>query len=99
MKFLRRGEILGLARSEICFGRAPIGPVRRSFDANTGYARQVRSRAGGSVFLQEFLDGAVDVGIFAFAKMVVANAAFRVNEILGGPILVIERLPDLVVAV
>jgi len=37
--------------------------------------------------------------IITFPKVVVPNSPFRVNEILGGPSLIIERLPDPRVAV
>jgi hypothetical protein len=39
------------------------------------------------------------IAIIALPKVVVANSPFRVDEILGGPILVIKRLPDPIVAV
>src|SRR5229473_1694325 len=94
-----RGEILGLAISDIGFGRSPIRPVRSGLDSNSGYARRVRSEASCSVFLQEFLDDALDVAIIAFPKVVVPNSPFRVDEILSGPILVIKRLPDFLIAV
>src|SRR4029077_12515150 len=51
-----RGEILGLAISDICFGGSPIRPVRSGLDSNTGYRSRVRRDASRSVFLQEFLD-------------------------------------------
>src|SRR5271169_5801910 len=94
-----RGEILGLAIPDICFGRSPIRPVRSGLDSDTGYARCAGSEASCSVFLQEFLDDALDVAIIAFPKVVVPNSPFRVDEILGGPILVAERLPDPLLAV
>src|SRR5580692_8868890 len=94
MQFFKRGKILGLAISDICFRRSPIRPVRSGLDSNTGYARRVRNESSCSVFPQEFLDRALDVAIIAFPKVVVPNAPFRVDEILGGPILIIKRLPD-----
>src|SRR5580700_7830895 len=99
MNFFGRGEILGLAISDICFGRSPIRPVRSGLDSNGGYASRIRSEASCPVFLQEFLDDPLDVAIIAFPKVVVPNSPFRVDEILGGPILVIKRLPDLIFAV
>src|ERR1700737_3125102 len=39
------------------------------------------------------------IAIIALPKVVVANSPFRVDEILGGPKLVIKRLPDPIVAV
>src|SRR4029077_16553706 len=94
-----RGEILSLAISDICFGRSPIRPVRSGLDSNTGYAGRVSSEASCPVFLQEFLDDALDVAIIAFPKVLVTNSPFGVDEILGGPILIIKRLPDPVLAV
>jgi hypothetical protein len=99
MHFFGRGEILDLAISDICFGRSLLGLVRSGLDSNTGYARGDRREARCSVFLQEFLDDALDLAIIAFPKVVVANPPFRVGEILGGPILVVKRLPDPMVAV
>ena len=87
MHFFGRGEILGLAISDICFGRSLIRPVRSGLDSNTGYAGRVGSEASCSVFLQEFLDDALDFAIIAFPKVVVPNPPFRVDEILGGPLL------------
>jgi hypothetical protein len=72
------------------FGRSQIRPVRSGLDSDSGYASRVRSQANCPVFLQEFLDDALDVAIIAFTKVVVPNPAFRVDEILGGPILVIK---------
>src|ERR1700722_8033 len=89
-----RGEILGLAIPDIGFGRSHIGPVRSGLDSNSGYVRRVRSDTRCSVFLQEFLDDALDFAVIALPKVVVPDSPFRVDEILGGPILVIERLPD-----
>src|SRR5271170_4349279 len=94
-----RGEILRLPISDICFGRTPIRPVGSGLDSNSGYASRVRSEGSRSVFLQEFLDDALDFAIIAFPKVVVPNSPFRVDEILGGPSLVIKRLPDPIVAV
>src|ERR1700720_4795208 len=88
-----------MAIAEICLGRSPIRRVRSGLDSNSGYASRVRSEASCSVFLQEFLDDALDVAIIAFPKVVVPNSPFRVDEILGGPILVIKRLPDPILAV
>src|SRR5580693_3490051 len=99
MHFFGRGEVLGLAIPDICFGRSPIRPVWSGLDSNSGYARRVKSEAGCSVLLQEFLDDALDFAIVAFPKVVVANSPFRVDEILGGPSFVIKRLPDPVVAI
>jgi hypothetical protein len=99
MQFLGRGEILGVAISDICFGRSRIRPVRGGLDTNTGYASRARSDARGSVFFQEFLDEALDFAIIAFSKVVEANAPFRVDEILGWPSFVIKRTPNLVVGV
>src|SRR4029077_11745770 len=94
-----RGEILSLAISDICFGRSPIRPVRSGLDSNTGYAGRVSSEPSCPVLLQEFLDAALDVAIIAFPKVVVSNSPFRVDEILGGPILVIKRFPNPRIAV
>ena len=85
-----RGEIPGLAISDICFGRSLICPIRSSLDSSGGYASRVRGEASCSVFLQEFLDDALHVAIIAFPEMVVPNSSFRVDEILGGPSLVIK---------
>src|SRR6266446_5232091 len=94
-----RGEILGLAISDICFGRSPIHPVRSGLDSNSGYASRVRIESSCSVFLQELLDGALDVAIIAFPKVVVPNSSLRVDEILGGPVLVVKGSPDPILAV
>src|SRR3989442_176468 len=94
-----RGEILGLPVSDIRFGRSPIRPVRSGLDSNSGYASRVRSEASCSVLLQEFLDDALNVAIIALPKVVVTNSPFRVDEILGGPSLVIKRSPDPIIAV
>src|SRR5208282_1613841 len=94
-----RGEILRLAISEICLGRSPIRPVGSSLDSNSGYVSRVRSKASCSVFLEEFLNDALDFAIVAFPKVVVANSSFRVDEILGGPSLVIKRPPNPIIAV
>src|SRR6266404_1282437 len=92
--FFGRSEILGLAISDICFGRSFLRPVRSGLDSNTGYASRLRSEASRSVFLQEFLDDALDFAIIAFPKVVIPNSPFRIDEILGGPSLIIKRLPD-----
>src|ERR1700690_70485 len=99
MQLFGRSEILGLAISDICFGRSRIRPVRSRLDSSTGYASRIRSHASCPFFFQELLDGALDVAIIAFPKMVVPDSPFRVHQILGGPILVVERLPDPIVAV
>src|SRR5271157_3326227 len=94
-----RGEILCLAVSDIGFGRSPIRPVRSSLDSCAGYAGRVRGKPSCSVFLQEFLDDTLDIAIVTLSEVVIPNSLFRVDEILGWPSLVIERLPDSIVAV
>src|SRR5580692_3253068 len=99
MEFFGRGEILGLAIADIGFGRSLIRPVGRGLDTVGGYARHVRREASCSVFLQEFLDDALDLAVLTLTEVMVANSPFSIDEILGRPSLVIERPPNLVVGV
>src|ERR1017187_1551909 len=99
MQFFGRGEIPGLAISDICFGRSRIRPVWSGLNSSSGYTSRVSSETRCSVFLQEFLDDALDFAILVFPKVVVPNSPLRVDDILGGPNLVIKRLPDSIVAV
>src|SRR5271168_4339342 len=99
MQFFGRGEILGLAISDICFGRSLICPVRSGLDSHTRYARRDRTETSRTVFLEEFPDHTLDFRIIAFAEVVVTNSPFRVDKILRRPGFIIKRLPDPVVAV
>jgi hypothetical protein len=55
--------------------------------------------AGDSIFLQKFLDDALDLAIIVLAEVVIANSSFLIDEVLRRPVFVLEGLPNPVVAV
>ncbi len=48
---------------------------------------------------RSFLDDPLDLAIIAFPEVVIPNSPFRIDEILRRPVLVVERLPNPVLAV
>ena len=57
--------------------------------------REVRvSRVG-----QQLPDGLLRSVVIAFAEMMIANLSGRIDEIVGGPILIFETLPDRIVII
>jgi hypothetical protein len=60
---------------------------------------RVRSKPVLAGIDQHFLDDRLRLFVFALAELVMANAALGIDEIEGGPIMIIERAPDFVIAV
>lgn len=90
--------MLGLAVSDIGFGRSFILELGRRFDSVSGCARgwcPSQSRR----FPSEVPGCTLNRSILTLAEVVVANPSFRVDEILRWPVFVVERTPNCVVAV
>ncbi len=100
---LRQGlggsEIFGTLVSDVSFRRAHVTAGRSCFDARGGNVDRASGERCRSVFFQKLLDHAFRLVVLAFAEVVVSNASLAVDEVVGRPILIVECLPDFVVAV
>ena len=90
--------MLGATIADIGLGRLDIS-ARRRCDPISSYAIRDPGQNGGPVFFQKFLDDPLGLGIFAFAEVVITDSSFRIDEIIRRPVFVVERIPNLVVAV
>ncbi len=92
-----RCEILGAVVADVGFRRLHAR-LRRHRDAADVRLHDAAGdfRAG---FGQQLLDDRLGFGVVAFAEMVMADAAFGVDEVVRGPVLIVERAPDRVVVV
>ena len=76
--------MLGAVTTDVGFGRTGIPIARRCFDPSSRYTDRGPAQAGGAVLLQQFLDDALLLVVFTFAEVVISNAAFAVDKIMGG---------------
>ncbi len=93
------GEVLGALVAGVVLGGSEVVPVGRGFHAACVDADQAGLGRGRSGVGQELLDGHLGLGVSAFAEVMMAQPPFGVGEVQGGPVVVIEGTPDLVVAV
>jgi hypothetical protein len=85
-------EPFGLFGAKVCL-------ARRFFGGLLGVHLRVRAEASCSRFGEQRAYGALLGGIFALAEVRDANAASGVDEVLGGPVFVVVRVPGVVVVV
>ena len=84
---------VGLGRLELGQRGGGLGPGRSCPSAIVG----VRGRMAG--LGQQLADDPFGHRIFALAEMVVADAALGIDEVMRGPVMVVERAPQDVVVV
>lgn len=84
--------------ADVGFGRLHI-LAGGCFDPVGGNSNQAPVHAVGAVFFQKFLYGALRLAIFAFPEVVITNSSIPIDEVLGRPVMVVERLPNPAIAV
>src|SRR5580704_15339629 len=90
--------MLGLPVADVSL-RGPLVIAWRSLNSSARRGNKVFVDARRAVFFQKFLDEALHLRIFTFAIVPVANLSFAIHDVLRRPGFVVERLPDVVVAV
>src|SRR5580658_282070 len=93
-----RCETLSLTVADVRFGGSLIS-ARCGLHSVSRYADRAPIQASGSVFLEKFLDDALTLGVFALTEVVIANSSLPIDKVLRRPVLVVECLPDGVIAI
>src|SRR6185369_6028159 len=94
----RRDETVGARVTDIGFGRAYVSERPAGLSPRrAGLRHSSRRRVAG--FGEQLPDHALGHVIFALAVMEVADAALRIDEVMRGPVLVLERAPQHVAVV
>src|SRR5215469_12935232 len=89
-----RGEIFAAAVAQISFRRIHVGLVSGGEGALRVRVNDPARHVLVTRLLEQSLDHALGFVVFAFTKMVGADAAFCVHEIVRRPVLILEGLPD-----
>ena len=93
-----RGEADGAPVADVAFRRSEAGPVGGGLDTFGRDAHEALFDVGTGL-PQEHLEDHLGLLVVAFAEVVVPDATLGIDEVQGGPVVVVERLPDGVVVV
>src|SRR6185437_8037784 len=100
-KLLRRGKAHAAAVADVGFRRPDGGHVGRGLGARTSHLHQ-SSRSAHLLVVgvgEELLDDALVFGVLALPEMVEADLALGIHKVIGRPVLIVECVPDRMVAV
>src|SRR3982751_719764 len=95
----RRRETLRAIGPEVVFFGSKVLPIGLDFGRSCLRSYGIVSRARVAGLAKQLADGAFYALVLAFAEMVVANVAVRVDQVDGGPIVIVEGVPDTIVAI
>src|SRR6185437_2196674 len=95
----RRRKILSPRIADVGFGRTYIPHVRRGLDTFSLNTHRAGRHGRRIRILQQLLDPSLRLVVIAFAEVFIADLPLCIDEIFGGPVLIVKRIPDLVVAV
>src|SRR5690348_13705580 len=95
----RRPEVLGALVSKVVFWGFQVFPRGRNFHAIRTNLSEALIVRGSSCFRKQCLNHHFRLLVRAFAKMMMANASARIDEVERGPILVAECAPDGIVVI
>src|SRR5438270_12964958 len=91
--------MLAACGTRVAFGGLQVVPIGSNFSAAGVGSNQFRTSSVGSCLIQESLDYSFRFLVCAFAVAVMSNPAHRVNEVQSWPVMVRERVPNLVVVI
>src|ERR1700733_11983688 len=94
-----RSEIVGAVVTDIGLRRFDLAAIGGGFRAIRRHRDEIGGEGAVARFGEELLDNPLGLVILAFAEMVVAHAALRIDEIVRRPVFVVERSPDFIVVV
>src|SRR5688572_29261876 len=95
----RRHEMRRPLVSDVIFRGSQIVPIRRHLDTAGINRHDAIASAARAGFGQQPLNGRFRAMVLALAEVMLANASVRVDEIEGGPVLVLEGAPDRVIVI
>src|ERR1700735_5250616 len=95
----RRREMFSACITYVGLRRANIVHVGGGLNPLPMYADRARWHRLRVRLFQQILNPSLGLVILTLAEVFVANLSFGVDEVVGGPILIMERVPDRIIAV
>src|ERR1700722_9104019 len=89
-----RREVFGALVADIGLRRLYGHEVRGGFDASGVDAHKPAGHLALARFGEQRADHLLGFLVVAFPEMVMADATFRVDEVMGRPVLIAEGAPD-----
>ena len=94
----RRREVFGRASSQYRFQESGLPAI----DCGCTFPVNIDAAHGHRFcvcFFEQLLNPAFGLFILAFAEVLVAHFPRRIDEVMGRPVLIVERIPDCMIAV
>src|ERR1700722_6847191 len=96
---LDRSKISSAFVSNVRFGRTNVLVIRSSFGTAAGGGDYPFGEGCCAVLFEQLLNHALGLVVFTFAEVVITNPSFAVDEVVSRPIIIVESLPNFVIAV